>query len=43
MSRERKKALSSELCCSVGVKCKGIVNDVNWLKSASKSELLKLC
>ena len=42
MSRERKKALSSELCCSVGVERKGVVNDVNWLKSASKSELLKL-
>ena len=42
MSRERKKALSSELRCVVGVERKGVVNEVNWLKSASKSELLKL-
>ena len=41
MSRERKKVLSSELCCVVGVERKVGVNDVNWLKSASKSELLK--
>ena len=37
MSRERKKALSSELRCVVGVERKGVVNEVNWLKSASKS------